>query len=88
MAASGTLRLTVRREAGERRRGAWVTPALLLAPALAAIAAVSVYPILNGVWLSFRDTSLISPTDKFIGFANYQTLLADWQFWNAWKHTI
>jgi ABC-type sugar transport system permease subunit len=47
-----------------------------------------VYPILNGLWLSFRDTSLISPEDRFVGLQNYVVLLSDAQFWNAWKHTV
>src|SRR5690242_14112186 len=63
-------------------------PLLLLAPALASIGAVSVYPVLLGLWLSFRDTTLASPADSFIGVANYRQLLADGQFWNAWTHTI
>jgi ABC-type sugar transport system permease subunit len=71
-----------------RRMAPWATPALLLLPTAASLLAISVYPIFNGLWLSFRDTSLISPEDRFIGLQNYFTLLADSQFWNAWKHTI
>jgi ABC-type sugar transport system permease subunit len=63
-------------------------PLLLLAPSLVSIGAVSVYPVLLGLWLSFRDTTLASPTDSFIGVGNYGQLLADGQFWNAWTHTI
>ncbi|MBV9491283.1 MAG: sugar ABC transporter permease [Verrucomicrobia bacterium] len=63
-------------------------PFLLLAPALGSIGAVSVYPVLLGLWLSFRDTTLASPTDTFVGLANYRQLLVDSQFWNAWIHTI
>ena len=63
-------------------------PALLLVPALAAIAAVSIYPVILGFWLSFRDTTLSSPKDTFIGLDNYQQLASDSQFWNAWIHTM
>jgi ABC-type sugar transport system permease subunit len=63
-------------------------PVVLLIPALASIGAVSVYPVFLGLWLSFRDTTLASPTDNFIGFGNYLQLFADSQFWNAWIHTI
>ena len=63
-------------------------PALLLIPALAAIAAVSIYPVILGLWLSFRDTTLSSPTDTFVGLDNYQRLFSDSQFWNAWFHTM
>src|SRR5260370_8657516 len=65
------------------RPGAW----LLLAPALGAIGAVSVYPVLLGLWLSFRNTTLSSPDDAFVGVSNYKQLFADGQFWNAWGHT-
>jgi ABC-type sugar transport system permease subunit len=63
-------------------------PLVLLVPALASIAAVSVYPVLLGLWISFRDTTLASPTDAFIGLDNYLQLFSDSQFWNAWTHTI
>src|SRR6202162_3387938 len=63
-------------------------PGLLLVPALGAIAAVSIYPVILGLWLSFRDTTLSSPTDTFVGLDNYQRLFSDSQFWNAWVHTM
>jgi ABC-type sugar transport system permease subunit len=71
-----------------RRAAPWATPALLLLPTVASLLAISVYPIFRGLWLSLRDTSLISPEDRFIGLRNYASLLTDAQFWNAWKHTI
>jgi ABC-type sugar transport system permease subunit len=64
------------------------SPFVLLVPALASIAAVSVYPVLLGLWISLRDTTLASPTDTFIGLDNYLQLFSDSQFWNAWTHTI
>ncbi len=63
-------------------------PLAFLVPALASIGAVSVYPVLLGLWLSFRDTTLSSPTDSFVGIGNYLQLFSDSQFWNAWIHTI
>jgi ABC-type sugar transport system permease subunit len=63
-------------------------PFVLLVPALASIGAVSVYPVLLGLWLSFRDTTLASPTDTFIGLDSYRQIVSDGQFWNAWIHTI
>src|SRR5260370_42252995 len=63
-------------------------PLVLLVAALASIGAVSVYPVLLGLWLSFRDTTLASPTDTFIALGNYLQLFSDSQFWNAWIHTI
>jgi ABC-type sugar transport system permease subunit len=61
---------------------------LLMLPALVALAAVSFYPILNSVWLSLTNTSLITNASDFVGFANYATLANDGQFWNAWIHTV
>ena len=61
---------------------------LLLIPALIALAAVSLYPILNGIWLSFTNTSLISNQSAFIGLKNYVALSNSGQFWNAWEHTV
>lgn len=65
-----------------------VGPVMLLIPALASIGAISIYPVMLGLWLSFRDTSLASPTDSFIGFGNYIQLVTDSQFWGAWIHTM
>lgn len=61
---------------------------LLLLPALVALAAVSLYPIANGIWLSFTNTSLITNADAFVGLRNYVALVNDGQFWNAWEHTL
>jgi multiple sugar transport system permease protein len=66
----------------------WLAPALFLLPACVAIAAVSLYPIFEGVRLSLRNTSLATQEDAFRGLANYSDLLSDDQFWNAWRHTI
>jgi len=63
-------------------------PFVFLLPTLASIGAVAIYPVLLGLWLSFRDTTLASPTDTFIGLGNYSQILSDSQFWNAWIHTI
>jgi multiple sugar transport system permease protein len=57
-------------------------------PAALALGAVSVVPILEGAWLSLRDTMLSSPVDHFVGLENYSQLLGDDQFWSAWRHTL
>lgn len=63
-------------------------PWLLLLPAFLSLASVSFYPIINGVYLSFTNRSLITQDNDFVGIANYLQLLADPPFWNAWWHTI
>jgi multiple sugar transport system permease protein len=64
------------------------TPYLLILPAAVAMVAVSVYPILDGLALSLRNVSLAAQRNAFIGLANYQTLVGDDLFWNAWRHTV
>lgn len=64
------------------------TPWLLMLPAFISLGSVSVYPILNGVWLSLTNTSLVTQQAGFVGFANYAQLLGDDGFWNAWRHTM
>ena len=64
------------------------TPALLLVPVFLALCLVSVYPILNGLWLSLTNTSLATQEDSYVGLANYRLLLGDDMFWNAWRHTV
>ena len=63
-------------------------PWLLLLPLLLSLGAVSVYPIINGIWLSLTNTSLVTQEDAFVGFANYGALWHDEAFWNAWRHTM
>ena len=51
---------------------------LLIAPAVVLMLAVTAYPIIYAVWLSLHRYNLASPNDtKFIGFANYATILGD-----------
>lgn len=61
---------------------------ILLLPAALTLGAVAIYPILNGFWLSLRDTSLATQDDNFTGLQNYWLLATDPLFWNAWRHTI
>jgi ABC-type sugar transport system permease subunit len=64
------------------------TVALLLLPTLATLLVVSLYPVIRGITLSLRNTTLSSQTDSFIGLQNFKTLLGNAQFWNAWRNTI
>jgi ABC-type sugar transport system permease subunit len=48
----------------------------MTAPALLIILAVSFYPLLNGIGLSFRDFNAMAPNSgKFVGFENFSKLL-------------
>lgn len=70
---------------GLRRRRA-LLPWALLAPALAVIAALLLFPLARIVWLSFRDyklRNLVSGESDFIGPANYITLFTDSYLWRV-----
>ena len=67
----------------ERRLG-W----LLCAPAAIVMVAVTAYPIIYPVWLSLQRYDLKFPEDrKFIGLANYATVLTNGYWWTAFGVT-
>jgi multiple sugar transport system permease protein len=61
------------------RRGA-LTPYLFLAPGLALFLAFRVYPLLDGLRLSFTNARLGRAQYAFVGLANYEKLLEDTRF--------
>jgi multiple sugar transport system permease protein len=65
-----------------RRERTEAVPYLLLAPAMLALAAVSVYPLFSGIGASvtrFRYGRIVGPA----GLANYQNVAHDQTFWGA-----
>lgn len=66
---------------------AWI----FVAPALGAIAAFLLVPVLASLALSFTDFDLYAVADlanlRLVGFANYEQLLADPLFWRALRNT-
>jgi multiple sugar transport system permease protein len=65
-----------------RRRGwpGWLTAYLFLAPGLLLFAAFRVYPLLDGLWLSFTNARLGRSAYAWVGLANYERLLDDTRF--------
>ena len=62
---------------------------LLIAPAVILMLAVTAYPIGYAIWLSLQRYNLASPADiKFVGLANYQTILTDKYWWTAFFVTL
>jgi multiple sugar transport system permease protein len=58
--------------------------ALLCAPAVLVMIAVTAYPIGYAIWLSLQRYDLRFPDDrKFIGFDNYGSVLTDHYWWTA-----
>jgi hypothetical protein len=58
------------------------SPRRFSAPAFMALVATTTFPLLYLAWTSARRMDLAMPfLDGFVGFANYQELLADSRFW-------
>jgi ABC-type sugar transport system permease subunit len=75
-----------RRRFGTNRRRT-VTAWLFLAPALIILAAFTLYPMIQALYLSFTDYNLIRAAE-FIGLDNYVELFQDGAFWNALWNTV
>jgi multiple sugar transport system permease protein len=60
----------------------------LLLPSLLLVAAVAVYPVASGVWLSFQRYNLLrAPIPSFVGLAQYADLATDSVFWTSLRNT-
>jgi multiple sugar transport system permease protein len=71
--------------AGTWQRRRTFAPYVFLGGAAIYLLLLTVAPLLNGVWLSFTDTSLLNPSGgSFIGTKNYRGLLAD----SGFHHTL
>ncbi|SPM41378.1 ABC-type sugar transport system, permease component, partial [Mycobacterium numidiamassiliense] len=77
------------------RAAIWKRPAeqrlafILVAPAAILMLAVTAYPICYAIWLSLQHNNLATPNDtRFIGLANYQTILTDRYWWTALAVTL
>jgi multiple sugar transport system permease protein len=69
----------------ESRRWAYY----LLLPSLLLVAAVAIYPVGSGVWLSFQRYNLLRATvPSFIGLEQYADLASDPVFWTSVRNTV
>src|SRR5579859_6674747 len=59
----------------------------LVAPALALVLGMYVYPLLYEVQLSVTDSDASTASGKFVGLRNYAQVLADDAFWSAMRTT-
>ncbi len=62
---------------------AWI----FILPSLIGFGLFYAYPAVRGVLLSFTDWDLLT-TPKYVGFANYQKMFGDPQFWKALGVTL
>lgn len=60
----------------------------LILPAFVLIVAVALSPAAQTMWTSLHKVSMIMPGAEFVGLGNYERLLSDPRFWNAWKNTL
>jgi multiple sugar transport system permease protein len=61
----------------------------LLLPSLLLVAAVAVYPVASGVWLSFQRYNLLrAPMPVFTGLGQYASLWTDAVFWTSIRNTL
>jgi multiple sugar transport system permease protein len=76
--------------ARRRRRGRlnW-TAASMLAPAVIALLAIGIYPLIRAVNTSFREFVVRNAAQgtPYVGFENYQTVLTDGLFWSSLGRT-
>ena len=61
---------------------------VLALPALLLLGLVVLYPVVQGVLLSFTNASLLTPVRALVGLQNYQQLLADPTFSTALVHSV
>lgn len=61
---------------------------VLSLPGLLLIALVILYPVAQGIVLSFTNANLLAPTRDFIGLQNYQQLFADPAFFTALGNSV
>jgi multiple sugar transport system permease protein len=84
--------VTVPLRTAGRRRHRWVTPYLFLVPGLLLFIAYRVYPLVEGLRLSFTNARLGRAAHAYVGLANYERLLDDTRFqvslWNTVFYTV
>jgi multiple sugar transport system permease protein len=76
------------RRGGTVSRRSWLTAYLFLAPGLLLFAAFRLYPLLDGLRLSFTNARLGRPAQAFVGLANYERLLEDTRFHTSLYNTV
>jgi multiple sugar transport system permease protein len=67
----------------QRRAGLY-----LILPALVIMGIFTVYPLLDGLRISFTNYNLLGGAVHFVGLDNYRQMLADPIFWLALRHSI
>jgi len=61
---------------------------LLLAPSLALLGGLVLFPILYNAWLSLFDKHAFLPVQSFVGLQHYVYFAHDEEFWNSFRHGL
>ncbi|MQA78989.1 MAG: ABC transporter permease subunit [Streptosporangiales bacterium] len=85
-AAGATASTALPRGRGNGRTSLWVW--LFLAPTVVLYGVFTLYPIVGSYVYSLTDWNGFDAERSFIGFLNYQEVLADPQFWNSFTVTV
>ena len=72
----------------ERKRKFDYTRWIFVAPAMAVVICLLVYPLFSTVIYSFTNKTMIKPTYHFVGLKNYISILSDKDFYNAFGNTL
>ncbi len=80
-----TSRLPVQR--GQSRRVDY-TRWIFVAPAMAVVICLLIYPLCSTVFYSFTNKTMIKNTFKIVGLKNYITILSDPEFYSAFGNTL
>ena len=70
----------------KRQRRAAATAFLFILPFFILFTVFTVYPIVQGVWVSLNKWSMMG-RQSFIGFENFHRLFSDAKFWDSLQHT-
>ncbi len=72
----------------ERKQKFDYTRWIFVAPAMAVVICLLVYPLFSTVIYSFTNKTMIKPTYHFVGLKNYISILSDKDFYNAFGNTL
>ncbi|HEX3176103.1 MAG TPA: sugar ABC transporter permease [Methylomirabilota bacterium] len=61
---------------------------LLLAPSLALLGGLVLFPVLYNAWLSLFDKHAFLPVQAFVGLKHYVYFAHDEEFWNSFEHGV
>lgn len=80
--------MALRKPAGPTAREDMISGYLFIAPALIVLILFVFWPIIQIVWLSFHEWSVITPERPWVGMGNYRTLMDNPDFSVALRNTI